>query len=115
MNRLLEKYKKMATTIAIDADTNPTTVVKVLAAMEHQMSQARRCKNPPPPPGAISIGAASRKYNMHVSTIVRWVQKGLVPVILRTKRYKYIDELILAEIIRRYKADPGQGKRTLEK
>ena len=69
--------------------------------------------NPPPPPGSISIGAASRKYNMPHATIWRWVDKGLVPVILRTTRYKYIDENALVKLLKRYKENPGQGKQTL--
>lgn len=73
----------------------------------------RRIKNPPPPPGSISIGAASREYDIHVSTIWRWVDKGLIPVVLRTKRYKYIDKSTLSKLVEKYKVDPGQGKRTI--
>ena len=74
-----------------------------------------RHKNPPPPPGTLCIGAASRKYNIQKRTISRWVEKGLIPITLQTWRYKYINEAVLAEKVKEYKADPGQGKQTLRK
>lgn len=113
MNRLLEKYKRMAPVIASEAGVTKNEVARVLSAMESQMSQCRRQKNPPPPPGSISMSAASRKYNMWLSTIQGWVDKGLIPVVLRTKRYKYINEITLQAVIKKYQTNPGQGKQTL--
>jgi hypothetical protein len=113
MNRTLEKYKKLAINIASEAGVKQDEVTRVLDAIGLEMSKCRREKNPPAPIGSISLSAASRKYKMYLSTIQGWVDKGLVPVVLRTKRYKYIDETILRQIIERYQENPGQGKHTL--
>lgn len=113
MNRTMEKYRRLAPEISSDTGVPKDAIEKVLTAMETRMSQCRRQKNPPPPPGSISLSAATRKYNVYLSTIQRWVKRGLIPVVLRSRRYKYIDESKLVETIKRYRKNPGQGKQTL--
>ena len=66
----------------------------------------------PPPEGGISIRAAERKYRVACQTISRWVQRGLIPVIIRQENYTYIDEGTLADVVANYKKAPGRGKRT---
>jgi hypothetical protein len=52
----------------------------------------KRIKSPPPPKGSISMNAAGIKYNIHPTTILKWVNKGKVPVIKRTPNCTYVDE-----------------------
>lgn len=67
-----------------------------------------------PPKGGISQSEASRKYGVTQSSISQWVRHGYIPVLLRTKREVYIDEARLVEVIKCYKASPGQGKKTVK-
>jgi hypothetical protein len=59
------------------------------------MLPRKRIKAPPAPAGTISINAAGVKYNIHPSTIQKWVKKGVVPVIKKTLNSTYIDENII--------------------
>ncbi|OGN90742.1 MAG: hypothetical protein A2Z70_01300 [Chloroflexi bacterium RBG_13_48_17] len=103
------RYVSIDTAIRMCRESNDLHEVQ-----EKLMSLPRRSKNPPPPPGSISIRAASRKYGVPSPTISRWVNKQLVPVVSETPNYKYIEEAALAEVVRKYReAGPGQGKQTL--
>jgi hypothetical protein len=51
-----------------------------------------RQKAPPPPIGAISLREASRKYQIANSYLSKLVSRGVLPVILRTKNWLYINE-----------------------
>ena len=64
------------------------------------------------PEGGISQSEASRKYDIPQQTISRWVLKGYIPVLLRTNKEVYISEASLKELVKRYKENPGQGKKT---
>jgi len=60
----------------------------------------KRIKSPPPPKGGISLSEAGRKYNIHRTTILKWVKKGLVPVIKRTSNWLYVDEVSVRKAIK---------------
>jgi len=73
----------------------------------------KRQPAPPPPEGGISLSAASRVHGVPHPTISRWVKRGLIPIILRTKKELYIDEDITTMVVGLYKKNPGQGKKVL--
>lgn len=75
----------------------------------------KRQPAPPAPEGGISIRAAARQYRIYSQTISRWVARGLIPIILRTKNEVYIDKTVIAKMAESYKEAPGRGKRTLIK
>jgi len=85
----------------------------VNAIYEEQMANKRQPRTPAPE-GGIHLSAASKRYHINHGTISRWARKGLVPVLLVTKNETYIDEEALDKVIRQYRQNPGQGKRTLE-
>lgn len=62
------------------------------------------------PTGGITIAAAGRKYHIAHTIIWHWVQKGYVPVLLRTKRGIFIDEIIAARLVEVYQRSPKHGK-----
>jgi hypothetical protein len=92
----------------------PKEVSKVVleTVIEERQNHKRKPK-PLPPEGGISLRAASRKYDLPVSTLSRWTSKGYVFILLHTKKEIYVDEAKLAEVIQRYKQNPGQGKKTI--
>jgi len=65
------------------------------------------------PAVAITLREAERRYGILNSTFCRWVQKGYIPIVLRTKNELFVDEAVLAELAEAYKANPGQGKKTI--
>ena len=89
-----------------------TKTIEVLAELSPPRNGSGKI---PPPENGITIRAAGRKYDMNHRTIARWVDNGIIPVLLVTRNEKYIDEKILAEVVKRYKEDPGRGKRTIYK
>jgi hypothetical protein len=93
----------------------PKEVSKVVleAVIEDRQNHRRQPKQSPPE-GGISLRAAGRKYDIPSGTLCRWIQKGLVPVLLRTLNWLYVDEAKLVEVIQRYKQNPGQGKKTIQ-
>ena len=68
---------------------------------------------PDPPEGGITCLEAERLYGIHHGTISRWVKKGYVEIILKTKREVYVDKIQLENLIAYYKENPGQGRFTL--
>jgi len=58
----------------------------------------KRQPKPPPPEGGISLREAARKYGVHHTTILKWVKKGLVPIIKRTPNWLYVDEAAIQKI-----------------
>lgn len=60
--------------------------------VERLHSLTKRQPRGPVPPGSISLREAARKYGIPNPTISRWVKRGLIKVILRTKNWLYIDE-----------------------
>jgi hypothetical protein len=93
----------------------PKEVSKVVleAVIEDRQNHKRQPKQLPPE-GGISIRSAGRKYGVDPTTISGWVQRGLIPVLLRTPNWLYVDEAKLVEVIQRYKQNPGQGKKTIQ-
>ncbi len=92
----------------------PREVSKVvLETVIEERQNHRREPRSQPPEGGISLMAAERKYGINSGTLSRWVKKGLIPVLLRTKNWLYVDEAKLAKVIRQYRENPGQGKRTI--
>ena len=113
--RTLEKYMNEAKVIAEEINETPEVVTKVLRQVEVRIENNKRQPRPPAPEGGISLSSAERKYKVPNPTICRWVKKGYIPILLRTKRELYIHEKILADLIRQYLINPGQGKRTTKK
>jgi hypothetical protein len=93
----------------------PKEVSKVVleTVIEDRQNHKRQPK-PEPPEGGISLRAAERKHHIPCGTLCRWVQRGLIPVLLRTPNWLYVDEAKLVEVIQRYKQNPGQGKKTIK-
>lgn len=87
----------------------------VLETVLEERQNHRRQPKPPAPEGGISIRAASRQYEIPHPTLSRWVKKGYIPILLRTKNELYISEDKVVELVSRYKLAPGQGKYTLKK
>jgi hypothetical protein len=58
----------------------------------------KRKKAEPPPAGCISMNAAGKKYRIHPTTILKWVKKGIIPVIKRTDNCTYVDEKLIKKI-----------------
>jgi len=112
--KTLEKYMNDADAIAEEIHEKPEVVVKVLKQVEVRIENGRRQPKPPAPEGGISLSSAERKYKVPNPTISRWVKKGYIPILLRTKKELYIHEKILADVIKQYLVNPGQGKRTIK-
>jgi hypothetical protein len=93
----------------------PKEVSKVVlkTVIEDRQNHKRQPK-PEPPTGGISLRAAERKYGIAHETLARWVKRGLIPILLRTPNWLYVDEAKLVEVIQRYKQNPGQGKKTIK-
>lgn len=87
---------------------------KILKQMVEDHKERRRRHSPPPPVGSIALRVAERKYGIPSSTLCRWVKRGLIPIIDRTKNWLYVDETHLVRIVALYNTNPGQGKRTLQ-
>ena len=71
---------------------NPEEAVKKL----HELP--KRLPRPPAPEGGISLRAAARKYGVHHTTILKWVKKGILPVLKRTPNWLYVDEATIRKI-----------------
>jgi hypothetical protein len=78
-------------------------------------SLPKRQQSPAPPAGGISIRAASRKYKIQSSTISRWVKRGILKPILKTKNELYIFETDIFIISQKYNQSRGRGKREIIK
>lgn len=87
-------------------------VDRLVQEMERSMAGKQNGKNESPS-GGICLRAAERKYGISARTISRWVARGLIAPILRTKNELYLDEIVLCELIAKYKKAPGRGKRTI--
>lgn len=96
----------------LNGTAKPKEQVEKLKEEINNLPNPRQPKEPTPE-GGISIRAGGRKYDIYSPTISRWVEKGLIPVLLRTKNEVYIDEFVLSQLAKRYKQDPGRGKRTI--
>lgn len=114
MNRVMVNIAKVNTTeIAEETKLPAEAVEKVIQQIIANKSNHKRELKPPAPVGGIAIRSAARIYKIHSATISRWVTRGLIPILLRTKNEVYIDESVIKEIAKRYKASPGRGKRTI--
>jgi len=100
-----------ATAMAEERNTGITE--NILKEAAERIKSNGRKPAPAPPKGGISLSAAGRKYKILQQTISRWVSKGYIPVLLRTKREVYVEESALAELVEKYRQDPGQGKKTV--
>lgn len=85
----------------IQTSKSPAEAVDKLRQLPKHQRQPRE----PIPEGSISLRAAGKKYGVHHTTIIKWVKKGLVPVVKRTPNWLYVDE----ESIRKLKEN-GDNK-----
>lgn len=114
-NRIMVNMAKVDTIELAQKTGIPTEDVEIVVKqIITDRNNNRRKPKPSPPEGSISILAASRKYDIPHGTISRWVKKGLIPILLETRNWLYVDEVKLAEVIQRYKQNPGQGKKTIK-
>lgn len=114
MNRIMVNIAKVDTTeLARGTGLPAEDIDKVIRQIIAEKHNHKREPSPPPPTGGISLRAAERKYGIANETISGWVKRGLIPVLLRTRNWLYIDEARLVEVIQRYRQNPGQGKRTI--
>lgn len=61
-------------------------------------SLPKRQPKPPAPEGGISLREAGRKYGLHHTTLLKWVKKGILPVLKRTPNWLYVDEATIRKI-----------------
>jgi len=114
MTRIMVNMAKVNTTELAQETGLPTEYVeKVVKQIIDQKNNHRREPKPPAPKGGINLSQASRKYGIHQQTLSRWVAKGYIPVLLRTKNELYVDKNTLAEMVRIYRENPGQGRKTI--
>ena len=114
MNRIMVNIAKVDTRELARRTGLPNEAIdKVVREIIANKNNHKREPRPPVPEGGISLSEAERKYKMPNPTISRWVKRGYIPILLRTNRELYIDEAKLVEVIRRYKQNPGQGKKTI--
>ena len=111
--KMTERLMQEASTIAEERNTDITG--EILREAADRIQNNGRKKAPPVPEGGVSQSEASRKYEIRQDQISRWVSKGYLPIKLRTNREVYVDEDILIELVKCYKKDPGQGKKTITK
>ncbi|MFA5389143.1 MAG: hypothetical protein WC312_05245 [Candidatus Omnitrophota bacterium] len=112
-SKTFERLSSISDRIADAAGTSEEVVRKVLDAAKTDIISRRRQPAPPPPEGGISIRAAGRKYKIDFRLISSWTKRGLITVLLETPNNKYINENQVAELAKKYKSDPGRGKRTV--
>jgi hypothetical protein len=86
----------------------------VLETVIEERQNHRKQPKPSPPKGSISLMDAERNYGIAHQTLSRWVKRGLIPILLRTKNWLYVDEARLAEVVKRYRENPGQGRKTIQ-
>ena len=60
----------------------------------------------------ISIGEASRRYQINQQTISRWKDKGYIKVIGKEKNRILLNEADIARMADWYHSRPGKGRRT---
>jgi len=108
--QMTERLMSRAGTIARERESDITE--SILREAAEEIKSNGRKPAPEPPEGGISLSEASRKYKVVKSTLSRWVSKGYIPVKLRTNREVYIDEAALADLVKKYRQNPGQGKKT---
>lgn len=114
MNRIMVNMAKVNTTeLAKETGLPNDEVKKVVSQIIADKNNHKRQPPPPAPKGGICLMEAERKYRIPNPTISRWVKRGYIPVLLRTKKELYIDEAKLIEVVSLYKESPGQGKRTI--
>lgn len=95
----------------IDPTSKETTIPKLIERQESR----KRIKAPLPPEGGITLREAERRFGVSNVTIGRWAKEKMVPTLLRTDKGIYLDEKALAKLVRKYKAFPGRGRRTVYK
>jgi hypothetical protein len=114
-SKTFERLTRISPKIAFEAGTSEEVVKRVLAAAQTDVINRRRQPAAPPPEGGISQSKASRKYKIARTTILGWIAKGYIPIILRTKKDVFIDEHKLAELVELFKKSPGRGKSTIRR
>jgi hypothetical protein len=107
------RLMNMSEEIAKAAGTTEDVVSKVLEVANTDVISRRRQPALPPPDGGISIRAAGRKYKIDFRLVSSWVKRGLIAILLETPNNKYIQEKDVAELAKKYKTNPGRGKRTI--
>jgi hypothetical protein len=75
----------------------------------------KRHPAPPPPEGGISLSDAERKYGIPNETISRWVKRGWLLVLKRTKSKVYVAETEIIKLASIYKKDGGRGSWAIKK
>lgn len=115
--KTLRKYMSNdeVTEIAREAEAAPEVAGRVMKALENRIIRNRRHPAPPPPEGGISLSEGQRRFGVSNVTIHRWAKMGIIPILAKTKNCVYVDEKILAKLVKRYNAAPGRGKHTAYK
>lgn len=67
--------------------------------VEELRHKSYRPAKEPPPTGSICIREAARKYGVHHTTILKWIKKGILPVIKNTSNWTYVNEIEIRNII----------------
>jgi hypothetical protein len=111
--KTFERLSSISPQIATEAGTSEEVVLKVLEIAKKDIIKRRRQPSPPPPEGGITIRAAGRKYDVDFRLISSWVKRGLISVLLETPNNKYINELQVSTLAKKYKTNPGRGKHTI--
>lgn len=101
----------------VESQKAPQELVGFVVEIGDEILEERANHNKPkpsPPESGITLRAAERKYGILHSTLSRWIGKGYLPILLRTRNELYVEEVKLRDLIERYKSSPGQGKNTIK-
>jgi len=114
LKRSLEKLLTVAPVIARETKLTENEVERVFTQAMLHAENNKRQPAPQPPEGCISLRAASAKYGIPHPTLSVWInKKKYIPILLRTKNKLFVSEVLLVELINKYRKNPGQGKHTL--
>ncbi len=111
---MVTKERKLVTIDTVDSILQKYNCQERDDVMEDLKNLPTRQPKPEPPDGGISLRSASRKYGIPHPTLSRWVKKGYVPILLRTRNELYVNDALLSQLIKRYRQNPGQGKNTIQ-
>lgn len=103
------KLKELASKAVVPTSNAKRLITQMIDDKNGHKQQPKQ----PPPEGGISISEGSRKYKILKPTIHRWVKRLYIPILLPTKREKYIDEARLNALAKIYHQNSGKGKWTI--
>jgi len=115
VSRVLKPYANRADELGRELNIEPEKVRVLFERVSTDMAKSRRQPRIPPPPGGISLREASKKYNLSRSSLSRWVNSGVIPIIRRDANWTYLSESKIAQIAANFNSFDRPERRTLRK